>query len=48
LRHSLGLETEAASIEAAVEKSITEGARTVDVGGKLNTKQMTDEVIARL
>lgn len=48
LCHSLGLETEAASIEAAVEKSITEGARTVDVGGKLNTKQMTDEVIARL
>jgi len=48
LRHSLGLETEAASIEAAVEQSITEGARTVDVGGKLNTKQMADEVIARL
>jgi len=48
LRHSLGLETEAASVEAAVEQSITEGARTVDVGGKLNTKQMADEVIARL
>jgi len=48
LRHSLGLEAEAASIEGAVEQSITEGARTVDVGGKLNTKQMTDEIISRL
>jgi len=48
LRYSLGLETEAASIETAVEQSITEGARTVDVGGTLDTKQMADEVIARL
>jgi 3-isopropylmalate dehydrogenase len=48
LRHSLGLETEAASIERAVEASITNGARTVDVGGKLNTRQMADEIIARL
>ena len=48
LRHSLGLETEAESIENAVDTSITDGARTVDVGGKLNTKQMADEVIARL
>lgn len=48
LRHSLGLEAEAASIEAAVDQSITEGARTVDVGGKLNTKQMANEIIARL
>ena len=48
LRHSLGLEAEAASIETAVDQAITEGARTVDVGGKLNTKQMADEVIGRL
>jgi 3-isopropylmalate dehydrogenase len=48
LRHSLGLEAEAASIEKAVDESITDGARTVDVGGKLNTRQMADEVIARL
>jgi len=48
LRHSLGLEAEAAAIEEAVDKSITEGARTVDVGGKLNTKQMADEIINRL
>jgi 3-isopropylmalate dehydrogenase len=48
LRHSLGLEAEAAFIEAAVDQSITDGARTVDVGGKLNTKQMADEIISRL
>jgi 3-isopropylmalate dehydrogenase len=48
LRHSLGLEAEAASIEVAVDQSITDGARTVDVGGKLNTRQMADEIIARL
>jgi len=48
LRHSLGLEIEATSIEKAVDQSITEGARTVDVGGKLNTRQMADEIIGRL
>jgi 3-isopropylmalate dehydrogenase len=48
LRHSLGLEAEAASIEKAVDESITGGARTVDVGGRLNTRQMADEIIARL
>jgi len=48
VRHSLGLEAEAASIEQAVDESITAGARTVDVGGKLNTRQMADEIIARL
>jgi len=48
LRHSLGLEDEAAMIEKAVDESITGGARTLDVGGKLNTRQMADEIIARL
>jgi 3-isopropylmalate dehydrogenase len=48
LRHSLGLEGEAETIEKAVDEAITEGARTVDVGGKLNTRQMADEIIKRL
>lgn len=48
LRHSLGLEAEAAAIESAVERAISEGARTADVGGKLNTRQMADEIISRL
>lgn len=48
LRHSLGLESEAVSIENAVDQSITDGVRTTDIGGKLNTRQMADEIIARL
>ena len=48
LRHSLGLESEAASIENAVDQSITGGARTMDIGGMLNTRQMADEIIMRL
>ncbi len=48
LRHSLRQEVEAASIERAVDESITQGARTVDVGGKLSTRQMADQIIERL
>ena len=48
LRHSLRLEVEAASIEKAVDETITAGARTTDIGGKLTTRQMTDEIIKRL
>jgi hypothetical protein len=31
-----------------VDMAITDGARTADVGGRLNTRQMADEIIARL
>jgi 3-isopropylmalate dehydrogenase len=48
LRHSLGLEDEAAAIEKAVDETITAGARTGDLGGKLTTRQMAQEIIARL
>ena len=48
LRHSLKLEVEAASIEKAVDETITAGARTTDIGGKLSTRQMADEIIKRL
>jgi len=48
LRHSLKLEAEAASIEKAVDVTITSGARTVDLGGKLTTRQMADEIIKNL
>jgi 3-isopropylmalate dehydrogenase len=47
LRHSLKLEAEAASIERAVDNVITEGARTMDLGGKLTTRQMADEIIKK-
>ena len=48
LRYSLKLEAEAACIEQAVDQTITEGARTTDIGGKLTTRQMTDEIIKRI
>jgi 3-isopropylmalate dehydrogenase len=48
LRHSLKLEIEAAAIEKAVEEAINTGARTCDLGGKLTTRQMADEIIQRL
>ncbi|MFZ6026911.1 MAG: 3-isopropylmalate dehydrogenase [Chloroflexota bacterium] len=48
LRYSLKLEAEAAAIERAVDTVIAAGCRTADLGGKLNTRQMADEVIGRL
>ena len=48
LRYSLKLEEEAQTIEAAVDLTITEGARTTDLGGRLTTRQMTDEIIKHL
>src|SRR5215213_3669848 len=48
LRYSLKLEEEAALIERAVDDTITNGARTMDLGGKLTTRQMTDEIIKNL
>ena len=48
LRYSLKLEDEAQRIEKAVDLTITDGARTADLGGKLTTRQMTDEIIKHL
>lgn len=48
LRYSLKLETEALAIEKAVDEVITAGARTADLGGKLTTRQMADEIIKKL
>lgn len=48
LRHSFKLEAEAEAVEKAVHQAITDGARTADLGGRLTTRQMADEVIARL
>ena len=45
LRYSLKLEKEAAVIEAAVNKAITDGCRTTDLGGSLGTKEMTNAVL---
>ncbi len=48
LRHSLGLETEAARIEAAVAKALTDGVRGGDLGGTAGTQEIGDAVLARL
>jgi 3-isopropylmalate dehydrogenase len=48
LRHSFNLEAEAMCVEKAVNEVITAGCRTADIGGRLSTHQMTDEIIAHL
>ncbi|MEM6558605.1 MAG: 3-isopropylmalate dehydrogenase [Myxococcota bacterium] len=45
LRHSLELADEAEAIEAAVSTVISEGGRTVDLGGTLSSREMTDHVL---
>jgi len=48
LRHSLKLEKEAATIEEAVHQTVIDGARTLDIGGQLSTKMMSNEIIERI
>jgi 3-isopropylmalate dehydrogenase len=52
LRHSLGLEAEAAAIEKAVTGAIGEGARTPDIvapGAKaMSTREVGDAILSRL
>ena len=48
LRYSLKLEREASAIEMAVNDAIASGCRTADLGGKLTTRQMAEEIICRL
>ncbi|MBL8098226.1 MAG: 3-isopropylmalate dehydrogenase [Anaerolineales bacterium] len=48
LRYSLKLELEAQVIEKAVDAVVSSGAKTADLGGKLTTRQMADEIIKRI
>lgn len=48
LRYSFKLEDEARAIERAVESAISNGARTADLGGKLKTHQITDEILKNI
>ena len=48
LRHSLGLEAQAARIEAAVAKTLADGIRGGDLGGTATTTDIGDAVLARL
>jgi 3-isopropylmalate dehydrogenase len=48
LRHSLGLEPEAAAIEAAVDVVIESGVLTADLGGSATTSDLTAAVLSKL
>jgi 3-isopropylmalate dehydrogenase len=48
LRYGLRLEQEASAVEAAVDKAISDGLRTTDLGGKLTTREMAQAIIDRI
>jgi 3-isopropylmalate dehydrogenase len=48
LRHGLGLESEAAAVESAVERALQGGLRTPDLGGEVGTEQATRAVLDEL
>ena len=48
LRHSFGLESEAAVIEAALEQVVASGMRTPDLGGRAGTRQVGDAICQAL
>jgi 3-isopropylmalate dehydrogenase len=48
LRHGLGLESEAAAVESAVEGALDAGLRTPDLGGTTGTAQATRAVLEQL
>jgi 3-isopropylmalate dehydrogenase len=48
LRHGLGMEGEAAAIEAAVDAALEDGLRTHDLGGSAGSAEATRAVLAKL
>jgi 3-isopropylmalate dehydrogenase len=48
LRRGLGLESEAAAVESAVERALGRGLRTPDLGGEAGTVEATRLVLAQL
>jgi 3-isopropylmalate dehydrogenase len=48
LRHGLGLESEAAAVESAVQRALDGGLRTADLGGEVRTAQATRTVLDNL
>ncbi|GGC10099.1 3-isopropylmalate dehydrogenase [Novosphingobium endophyticum] len=48
LRHSLGMEAEAARIEAAVARALADGINGGDLGGSAGTREIGDAVVERL
>ena len=48
LRHGLGLDSEAAALESAVDSALRDGLRTRDLGGDATTEQATQAVLDHL
>jgi 3-isopropylmalate dehydrogenase len=48
LRHGLQMEAEAAAVESAVDKALTQGLRTADLGGTATTREATQAVLQHL
>src|SRR5690606_13653049 len=48
LRHSLGLEEQAARVESAVARALADGVKGADLGGTAGTAEVGDAVLARL
>jgi 3-isopropylmalate dehydrogenase len=48
LRHGFALEEEAAAVESAVDRALSDGLRTPDLGGEATTAQATREVLQHL
>jgi 3-isopropylmalate dehydrogenase len=48
LRHGFALEAEAAAVESAVDRALSDGLRTPDLGGEATTAQATREVLQHL
>ncbi len=48
LTYSLNLPTEAKAVEEAVRRTIENGIRTKDIGGKSSTSEVGDAVAAEL
>jgi 3-isopropylmalate dehydrogenase len=48
LRHGLGLDSEAAAVESAVDSALRDGLRTRDLGGDATTEQATQAVLDHL
>ena len=48
LRYGFGMETQAASVESAVDRALAEGLRTPDLGGQATTTEATHAVLQKL
>jgi 3-isopropylmalate dehydrogenase len=48
LRHGFAMESEAAAVESAVQRALSDGLRTPDLGGKATTVQATQAVLENL